>query len=461
MPEPTLQEVSARLNETANNIEGAIKDIKDNKATKQEVLDYIKNETATDREAVAAVKTDVDKLNSGFADAEQTISQLKKDLANFAAAGPSKPSDGRGNYTGKFHSPAEARRFALLVMAAVSSGESRLAKQHEHVVKQLESMGVEPYWVGDDGKAMTGSSQTGGGALVGIEQSPTIIKLLEDHGVFRRNTRIMPMASGQTTMMKIDGLLTVYCPGEGGTITATTPDIGLLAVVPKTLNAIAAYSLELEDDSLVFLGELLADLFTRSFAYYEDLCGFLGDGTSTYFGFKGICGSLLAVDGAIGNIKSLVVGSGNAYSELTLTDFYNVTGTLPEMAAIDAKWYWHRYFYYTVFVALAIASGGTPASEVIRGGGERQKLALGYPCEFCQVMPKAEANSQICALLGDLRMGTIMGVRGGLEFATSDQRYFDQGLIAVRGRDRIAINAHGVGNTTNAGPIVGLITAAS
>ena len=230
---------------------------------------------------------------------------------------------------------------------------------------------------------------------------------------------------------------------------------------PTFLIALTANSIELEEDSLVALGELLADLFTRSFAYYEDLCGFLGDGTSTYFGFKGITGALLAVDATIANIKSLVVGTGNAYSELVLGDFNKVQGTLPEFAAGNAKWYEHRYFYYTVFVALALAAGGTHASEVIMGAGQLQKLQLGAPVEFTQVMPKAEANSQICSILGDLSMGAYLGVRGGLEFAASSDRYFEKGLIAVRGRDRVAINVHGVGDTTNAGPICGLITAAA
>ena len=88
-------------------------------------------------------------------------------------------------------------------------------------------------------------------------------------------------------------------------------------------------------------------------------------------------------------------------------------------------------------------------------------MFLGYPVEFTQVMPKAAANSQICALLANLRQGAYLGTRGGMEFASSEHRYFDQGLIAVRGRDRVAINVHGVGDTTDAGPICGLITAAA
>lgn len=270
------------------------------------------------------------------------------------------------------------------------------------------------------------------------------------------------MGAGSTLIPKIDGLLTVYCPGEGGSITKSDPTIEAISMTPKTLCALTAFSLELEDDSLVALGELLADLFARSFAYYEDLCGFLGDGTSTYFGFKGIAGALMAVSSTIANIKSLVVGAGNAYSELTLANFNSVCGTLPDFADNgDAQWYVHRYFYFTVMVALALAAGGTTATEVILSAGQKRKMYLEYPVAFTQVMPKAAANSQICALLANLRMGALLGTRGGIEFASSDQRYFDQGLMAVRGRNRIAINAHGVGDTTNAGPICGLITAAS
>jgi HK97 family phage major capsid protein len=298
--------------------------------------------------------------------------------------------------------------------------------------------------------------------LVSSEQVASWIQLLETYGVLRRNATVMPMGAAQTTVPKTDTLLTGYVPGEGGTITAGDPKIAVINLVPKTLNFMTAYSLELEDDSMVALGQLLGGLFARSAAYAEDLCGFLGDGTSTYFGFKGIVGALRAVDATIANIKSLVVGTGNAYSELVIGDFEKVPGILPDYADDgDAKWYCHRYFYWTVMVKLALASGAANATEVLLGNGLRQKQFLGYPIEFTQVMPRAEANSQICALLGNLRLGCILGTRGGFEIAQSTERYFESGLVAVRGRDRVAINAHGVGNTTDAGPIVGLITAAS
>lgn len=458
----TAEQIEKQLKETADTIEQAVGDIKKNKASKQEVLDLIEEKTTGDKELIKKSTEDIKQLNSGITEVQEATKELQKQVRQIHSFRKDKLFEG-GKYNGVFSSPQEAKAFALLVMAATMSGHKQLEGRYDQVKKSLDEIGLEPYWVDTGGKKdMVGSSQTGGGAIVTVEQVPTIIKLLETYGKYRANALNMPMGAGQTLVPKIDGLLEVTCPGEGQTATKKDPTIATVALTPKTLVALTAYSLELEEDSMVALGELLADLFARSFAYYEDLCGFLGDGTSTYFGFQGIAGALKAVDGTIGNIKSLVVGTGNAYSELTLADFEKVVGTMPEFADNgEAKWYAHRYFYWTVMVKLALAAGSGTAQEVILSSASKQRQYLSYGVEFTQVMPKAEANSQICALLANLRQGAYLGTRGGMEFAQSSERYFDQGLIAVRGRDRVAVNVHGVGDTSKAGPICGLITAAS
>jgi len=454
------QMIERRLAETANMIEAAVGDIKSNMATKAEVLSLIDERTKADKELLAKARADLDQINSGMTEAATAIKTMQQQVRNFKAASSFAVD---GQYRGHFAGPREAKAFALLVMAATMGGDHRLKDRHDAVCKQLDALGIDPYWVDANGrKTMVGSSQAGGGALVGVEQIPSIIMLLERYGVARRYAQAVPMGAGQTTQPKIDGLLTVTCPGEGNETTAQDPVLKTVGLFPRTLTALTAFSMELEDDSLVPLGEMLAGLFARSFAYAEDRAMFLGDGTSTYFGFKGIVAALRAVDATIGNIKSLVVGAGNAYSELTLPNFTSVVGMLPEFADDgEATWFCHRYFFWTVMVSLALAAGSGTATEILTGQATGRRTYLSYPVQFTQVMPKTEANSQICALLANLRQGAMLGTRGGIEFATSDQRYFEKGLVAVRGRDRVAINVHGVGDTTNPGPICGLITAAA
>jgi len=106
----------------------------------------------------------------------------------------------------------------------------------------------------------------------------------------------------------------------------------------------------------------------------EDLIGFIGDGTSTYFRMRGIAGALRAVDDTIGNIAGLVVASGNAYSEITLADFRKVVGILPPELDETAAWYMHKRFYYDVVYALAAAAGVANIFEVL---ADREGRLLG------------------------------------------------------------------------------------
>jgi len=309
-------------------------------------------------------------------------------------------------------------------------------------------------------KAMNSTSD---GNLVDSEVSFAILNKTTEFGVLRRNAMRVTMGAAATQLPFVTSDLLVYSPGEGGEIDESDMGGGQVNLIPRKLACLARYSSELEDDSVAALGELVAQSIARSLARAEDLAGFLGDGTSTYWAFQGISGTLRAVDETIANIKSLVVGSGNAYSELVLADFRKVCGQLPASAEAGAKWYMHKSFFYNVVLPLLWAeTAGQPiiGTPMYFEQGP-SKYLLGYPVEFTSAMPKVAANSQICALLADLQQGVILGERKALTIARSEHVHFNTDEIAIRGLERIAIVAYGVGDTTDAGPICGLITAAS
>ena len=451
------------MEETIKLIKKGLEDITKNKATKAEVHELINDRVTIDKEVLANMPEEMTTLKSENEEFKTTVGQLQSQIKQLRTNRYTALKNSDGSYNGMFANPAEAKAFGLIVMAGATANKSVLSAKHDAIKTALDNIGLEPNWLNEKGlKIMTGTSQAGGSALITTEMIPNLIALFEQYGVFEANALAVPMGAGSTLQPKTDAMLDLTCPGEGGTIDAGDPSIALISHTLKTLCAMTAYSMELDEDSAIELGEMLAFLFVRSYGYGIDKIGFLGDGTSTYFGMTGITGALKKVDDTIGNIKSLVVGTGNAYSELVLNDFTKVIGTLPDFADDGfAKWYMHRYFYYTVFIKLALASSGATASEVVLGASSRQKTAMGYPVQFTQVMPKAEANSQICALLANLKVGAQIGRRGVMEVAESSERYFEKALIAVRARRRISINCHGVGDTTDAGPICGLITAGS
>jgi HK97 family phage major capsid protein len=296
-----------------------------------------------------------------------------------------------------------------------------------------------------------------GGLLVPIEQATWIIQKLGVYGRFRRNVTTFPMGSSSMLVPKIETDLTVYSPGEGVEIEESDMSFRQLSLVPKKFAVLCAISTELVEDSIVAVGEIVGASMARSIAKKEDEIGFCGNGTSPYFGMTGITGMLRAVDPVIANIKGLKVGTGNLWSELTLADFEDVVSILPGDADDNARWYVNRKFYYGVMHKLAAAAGVANFLDII--SPNKQRFFLGYPVEFTSVMPGSEGDSQICALLGDLSIGAYLGERRQLTIARSTDVLFKNDQIALRATERIAINVYGCGDTTEAGPIVGLITA--
>ena len=298
-----------------------------------------------------------------------------------------------------------------------------------------------------------------GAVLVPTELSTTLIQKLGQYGKFRKNALVVPVGSDRQLVPKVETDLTVYAPGEGAEITSSDMSFSQVGLTMIKMCCLAKVSSELEEDSVIALGEILGTSTMRSMAKKEDEISFLGDGTSTYFGRTGITGSLRGVDETIGNIKGLKVATGNAYSEITLDDFEGTVAILPDDVDDNAKWYVSRKFFYYVMYKLAREAGAADLFAILTDRKER--YFMGYEVEFVHAMPSTEANSQICALLGDLSMGAYLGERRQITIARSTDVFFQNDQIGYRATERVDFNAFGVGDTTEAGPIVGLITAAS
>jgi HK97 family phage major capsid protein len=308
-------------------------------------------------------------------------------------------------------------------------------------------------------KALGEGTATAGGVLVPEELMLRVIAKLGQYGKFRRDATVLPMGSDTTKVPKIDVDLTVYEPGENADLEHSDMSFSQVGLTAKKWACITKVSSELEEDSIIALGEILALSMVRSMAKKEDEVGFIGDGTETYFGMTGIVGALRGVDATIGNIAGLQVGSGNAYSELTIDDFEDLVALLPSEADEGAAWYVSKKFFFSVMHRLARAAGASDMFAIL--SDRKERYFMGYLVNFVHAMPSVEANSQICALLGDLQLGAYLGERRELRIDRSAEVHFTNDQIGFRGIERIDINAFGVGDTSEAGPIVGLITAAA
>lgn len=316
------------------------------------------------------------------------------------------------------------------------------------------------------GKTQVTNINAQGGALVPEAFQATLIDLKEQYGVARQLATLYTMPSDSLTFSRRTGGLTVYNPGEGAAITASDVAWDNVTLGATEMSTLTYVSGQLMNDSAFAVGDLIASEIAWAFANKEDEIYFNGDGTSTYFGFQGICPKIKGLSGTIGNIAGLFVGTGNLYSELVIGDFHGVQGLAP--AYVDNRrpvWVMHKRFWATVVLPLQLAKGGVTYEEI----ANRKYYTLnGDPIIFSQVMPRAAANSQVCALYGAFNMGSAIGdVRGGMSIMSSEHVAFNSNRIAIRGLQRVAVNIHDVGNASATeasrvpGPIVGLITAGS
>lgn len=347
------------------------------------------------------------------------------------------------NFKGE-NSEERAYRFGLW-FTACATGEKSLQEKATDMGLVIEKA------------AHNEGSNAAGGFLVPAEFGGDMVDLREEYGVFRKNTKIVPMASDTRTDPRRVGGVTAYFMQESGAGTEALKGWDQVSLTAKKLMALVKYTSELAEDAFINIGDDLIGEINYAFALKEDQCGFMGDGTSTYGGIEGIVPKLLRVFTASGG-TGLVVASGNAYSEIVLADLMKVAGALPQYAEREAKWYCSKRFWEEVIAKIILSSGGVSALELIAGV---RRQFLGYPVEITQVMPSTEANSQVPLVLGSLKQGTRMGVRRGTQIALSKDAAFTTDEILIRGTERFDINAHDVGETGTAGPIVGLVTAAS
>lgn len=309
-------------------------------------------------------------------------------------------------------------------------------------------------------------TNTAGGYLVPHQFEADLIDLREMYGVFRANAKIVPMSSDTRSDPRRTGGLTAYWGAESEAMTASDKSWDRVNLTAKKMYVYSKVTAELSEDAVVSMADDLASEIAYAFATKEDAAGFTGDGTSTYGGIVGVTNALLNLSATRANIAGLQVASGNLFSEIVLGDFNGVKARLPEYAdKRGAKWYASKAFFHGVMEKLAVAAGGVTEGGI--AGGIAGKRFLGDPVEITQTLPRTDANDQVVCLYGHLPSAARLGDRRQTTIAVSEHVAFSTDEIAIRGTQRLDIVVHDVGNASGtaslrvAGPIVGLLMAAS
>lgn len=380
---------------------------------------------------------------------------VKKSLGRLAP--PRSGHDNRTNET-KFTIPATAIRSNVKNFTGTTEERQYKAYSLGSFIKAQMGNSESIEWcknrLGINAKAQSSTSNSLGGALIPEELSSDLIRLVEEYGVARANATTYQMSSDTLLVPRRTDGPSYQWVGESTAATEDEVEFSNVQLTAKKLKTLTRMPTELVEDSVINVGDLLAQEIALTFANAEDDAAFNGDGTSTYGGIVGVLNFA-------GTASIATAASGNtAFGTLDLVDLHGVTAKLPEYAHKmgRAKWYISRAGYSTGPERLLAAGGGNTWIDL--ANGKREPAALGFPAVMTQVLNAvltAQAATKI-AVFGDLGLGMAFGDRRAISIATSTERYFDQDQIAIRGTERVDIACHSFDSTTVAGPIIVLAT---
>jgi len=392
-------------------------------------------------------------------------------VSNIEPAFVSVPKNFRGASTEE--KARKAFRFAQWGIATLTFGNSRsLSPLQARAQRYCADNGILIEQTQTQTRGQLGKINEAGGYVVPHEFGNDLIALFEDFGVFRRNAKIVPMASDSRSDPRRDGGMEAFWEDEAEQLEESEKKWGLVGLKAKKLTALGRFSAEVNEDSMVNFGDDLAGEIAYAFTFKEDRAGFLGGATKTDGGITGVCPKLKSLklangsSATIAQTAGLTVATGTgSYDGILLKDFSRTKAKLPAYAlARGPKWYMHQSFFSEIVESLILASGGITADMIAAGVPLR---VVGYPVEVTQVMPFNWETNQIVALFGVLMMAARLGDRRSPTIALSEHVRFMTEEIVIRGTERLDINVHDVGNAAASaadrvpGPIVGLITASS
>lgn len=289
-----------------------------------------------------------------------------------------------------------------------------------------------------------------GGFLVPNEFETAIIDLREEYGVFRRESKVVPMSSDTKTIPRRKSGLTAYYVGENTEITESNMTWNQVQLIARKLGILAKYSSELDEDSIIDMASTLADEAAYAFSLEEDQAGFLGAGAATHGGISGLITECTAATATV----VTAAGSNIDFSTLDLLDFQNMIGKLPQYADAGAKWFISRAGWAASIMRLLEAAGGNTGDML---AGRAPMSWLGYPVVISQVMENRTSGTTGATgalYLGNLTLASTLGNRRGITVMTSEHRFMEDDTLAIRVTERYDIKVHDVGDTTVAGSMV-------
>jgi len=291
-----------------------------------------------------------------------------------------------------------------------------------------------------------------GGATVNDEMSNTIIRLVEEYGVYPQHAARAAMNSDVLILPRRIGGLTAQAVNENCAADPTEITFDQVKLIAGMWAVQNRVPMSLLEDSVINLADLIATECGYGFAQAVDNAGFNGDGGATVNYTTGVNVEILKPEHA----GSVVQATGTTFPALTMEDFTTQMSLLPDYAMTGAAWYISPSGYGQSMAPLAIAAGGNTVGEI--AGGPSRAQFLGFPVHMVNAMASGAGDhaGEVACLFGNFAQACTYGDRRAVTIKTSTERFIEYDQLLTVGTCRNAMVAHELGDATSPGSLIAL-----
>lgn len=278
--------------------------------------------------------------------------------------------------------------------------------------------------------------------------SGEVVELVGLYGVARQYATVFPLGNGVVKLPKLTTDPTFGLIASSGSVGEKVPVVAWVTFTAEKFGGIVRIPSEIDEDSIIAIGQFVARYAARQLAYLEDYQVFRSTGAGS--GINGTAEGL--TKNVVTDSKTVALASTKtAISDATLAKVRELR-TKPDAAALRLGAYYMHPSLEQMFAGFN-SSGDKP----YQANGLNGATLDGFPIRWVDVMPvysTGAAASTVFMLFGDLSY-QYLGLRGGARFDVSKDVYFATDEIGIRALQRMTTGKMATG------AVAGLITAAS
>jgi HK97 family phage major capsid protein len=279
-----------------------------------------------------------------------------------------------------------------------------------------------------------------------VDYSGEVVELVSQFGAARRFGTVFPLTSGTVKLPKLKTSPAFGLIAMSAAAAQKSPQFEFVNFAAEKWGGLVILPNEIDEDSVVAVGQFIARYSAREMAKIEDVVFFTADGTATYDSLEGLT-------------KSVVTDSKTVALASTKTKISDVTlAKLRELrTTVDAAALGMGAYYFHPTMEQALSGMNTSGDKPYVANGIQGATLDGFPIRWVDVLPAYSTSasaSTVFGLFGDVSF-QYLGARGGMRFDISDAPGFANDQLYIRALERFTIGKMATG------AVGGIITAAS